>query len=136
MISYETESGWVNIFDGTTPFIVNSDHEIVAQKLIKEKDEGKYACEISNGISPDLWTEFVIRISGKSFFMLFQVTQRFRVQRKFIRCQCTNLCEILKILIFSMMFAPYPKRPYRFSILLKCFSPNECEKSIVPKIER
>ncbi|XP_074594017.1 tyrosine-protein kinase receptor TYRO3-like [Brevipalpus obovatus] len=69
----QKDSEWVNLLDGSTPFIANSEHEIVAQKLIKERDEGKYACELSNGISPDLWTEFEMRISGKSSSMLHVV---------------------------------------------------------------
>ncbi|XP_074593506.1 protein sax-3-like [Brevipalpus obovatus] len=59
---------WLDLFEATSAFNKISPNEISGHKLIKEKDEGKYGCEISNGINPSLWSEFVIKISGKKSY--------------------------------------------------------------------
>lgn len=38
---------------------------------LTNEDEGKYACEASNGLKPDLWVEFDIKLLGKLFFSIF-----------------------------------------------------------------
>lgn len=73
---HRTDSEWLDLSESSTSFVVSSENEITG-RLVKEKDEGKYACEISNGISPNLWIEFEVRVSGKFVFF----TKNFRCFR-------------------------------------------------------
>ncbi|XP_074605175.1 cell adhesion molecule Dscam1-like isoform X2 [Brevipalpus obovatus] len=61
----QIDSEWRDLFESTNIFTKVSPTEIAGNQLIKEKDEGKYGCEVSNGINPSLWTEFKIKVSGK-----------------------------------------------------------------------
>ncbi|XP_074605158.1 cell adhesion molecule Dscam1-like [Brevipalpus obovatus] len=58
-------SEWRDLLESSNVFTKISSAEITGNQLIKEKDEGKYGCEVSNGIKPSLWTEFMIQVSGK-----------------------------------------------------------------------
>ncbi|XP_074605116.1 cell adhesion molecule Dscam1-like [Brevipalpus obovatus] len=60
------DSDWRDLFESTNTLTRISPTEISGHQLIKEKDEGKYGCEISNAIAPSLWSEFVIKVSGKA----------------------------------------------------------------------
>lgn len=64
---YLIGSEWQDLFESTGIFTKISSTEISGHQLVKERDEGKYGCEITNGINPSLWTEFMIKISGKIF---------------------------------------------------------------------
>lgn len=61
----QLDSSWKDLFDLSTVFARISPTEMSGYQLMKERDEGKYGCEISNGINPSLWTEFQIQVSGK-----------------------------------------------------------------------
>ncbi|XP_074604101.1 CAVP-target protein-like [Brevipalpus obovatus] len=60
------DSEWKDLFESSNVFTRISPTEINGYQLVKERDEGKYRCEVSNGINPSLWTEFRIEISGKN----------------------------------------------------------------------
>ncbi|XP_074595941.1 cell adhesion molecule Dscam2-like [Brevipalpus obovatus] len=59
------DSEWRDLFESSNTFTKISSTETTGHQLIKEKDEGKYGCEVSNGINPSLWTEFMIKVSGE-----------------------------------------------------------------------
>ncbi|XP_074605119.1 cell adhesion molecule Dscam1-like [Brevipalpus obovatus] len=61
----QIDSSWKDLFDSSSVFTKISSTEISGSQLMKERDEGKYGCEVSNGINPNLWTEFQIQVSGK-----------------------------------------------------------------------
>ncbi|XP_074595144.1 cell adhesion molecule DSCAM-like [Brevipalpus obovatus] len=61
----QIDSSWKDLFDSSSVFTKISPAEISGSQLMKERDEGKYGCEVSNGINPNLWTEFQIQVSGK-----------------------------------------------------------------------
>lgn len=60
------DSEWKDLFESTGVFTKISPNEITGHQLVKERDEGMYGCEVSNGINPNLWAEFRIEISGKN----------------------------------------------------------------------
>ncbi|XP_074593968.1 cell adhesion molecule Dscam1-like [Brevipalpus obovatus] len=62
----QIDSSWKDLFDSSSVFTKISPTEISGSQLMKERDEGKYGCEVSNGINPNLWTEFQIQVSGKT----------------------------------------------------------------------
>ncbi|XP_074605117.1 cell adhesion molecule Dscam1-like [Brevipalpus obovatus] len=62
----QIDSSWKDLFDSSSVFTKISSTEISGSQLMKERDEGKYGCEVSNGINPNLWTEFQIQVSGKN----------------------------------------------------------------------
>ncbi|XP_074605118.1 cell adhesion molecule Dscam2-like [Brevipalpus obovatus] len=64
------DSDWRDLFEATKSFTKISPTEISGSQLMKDQDEGKYGCEITNGIEPNLWTEFQVKISGK-FYLNF-----------------------------------------------------------------
>lgn len=64
-IILSADSEWQDLFESSNTFIRITPNEITGDQLIKERDEGKYGCEVSNGINPSLWSEFMIKISGK-----------------------------------------------------------------------
>ncbi|XP_074593981.1 cell adhesion molecule Dscam1-like [Brevipalpus obovatus] len=61
----QIDSEWQDLFESSNIFTRITSTEITGHKLVKEKDEGRYGCEVSNGINPSLWTEFMIKVSGK-----------------------------------------------------------------------
>ncbi|XP_074605146.1 cell adhesion molecule Dscam1-like [Brevipalpus obovatus] len=67
----QIDSEWRDLSESSNVFSKISPTEIAGNQLNKEKDEGKYGCEISNGINPSLWTEFMIKVSGKTSFNLW-----------------------------------------------------------------
>ncbi|XP_074605134.1 CAVP-target protein-like [Brevipalpus obovatus] len=64
----QIDSEWRDLLESSNVFSRISPTEIAGNQLNKEKDEGKYGCEVSNGINPSLWTEFMIKVSGKLFY--------------------------------------------------------------------
>ncbi|XP_074595523.1 cell adhesion molecule Dscam1-like [Brevipalpus obovatus] len=62
----QIDSSWKDLFDSSSVFTKISSTEISGSQLMKERDEGKYGCEVSNGINPNLWAEFQIQVSGKN----------------------------------------------------------------------
>lgn len=65
IIIFLIDGKWQDLLEFTNSFDKISPNEISGRQLVKERDEGNYGCEVSNGISPSLWSEFSIRISGK-----------------------------------------------------------------------
>lgn len=59
-----TGSEWIELFETQTSFRKVSEGEIEAA-LLNKGDEGLYGCELSNGIEPNLWTQFQVKLSGK-----------------------------------------------------------------------
>ncbi|XP_074593818.1 cell adhesion molecule Dscam2-like [Brevipalpus obovatus] len=62
----QIDSEWRDLFESSSVFTRVSPTELSGNQLVKERDEGKYGCEVSNGINPSLWTEFIIKVSGKA----------------------------------------------------------------------
>ncbi|XP_074605187.1 cell adhesion molecule Dscam1-like [Brevipalpus obovatus] len=67
----QIDSEWRDLLESSNVFSRISPTEIAGNQLNKEKDEGKYGCEVSNGINPSLWTEFMIKVSGKTSLNLW-----------------------------------------------------------------
>lgn len=63
-MSLLTGSEWIKLGDMGGSFKEINENELQSSSLAKI-DEGKYGCEVSNGIKPDLWTEFTIKLTGK-----------------------------------------------------------------------
>ncbi|XP_074594772.1 cell adhesion molecule DSCAML1-like [Brevipalpus obovatus] len=61
----QIDSGWQDLFESATAFVKTSRSKISASQLNKDRDEGKYVCEVSNGVNPSLWADFEVKISGK-----------------------------------------------------------------------
>ncbi|XP_074594599.1 cell adhesion molecule Dscam1-like [Brevipalpus obovatus] len=61
-------SEWRDLFQSTNVFTKKSKTEITGQQLIKERDEGKYGCEVSNGVNSSLWSEFMIKVGDRIWF--------------------------------------------------------------------
>lgn len=70
ILIFSSDTNWRDLFESTNTLTRISATEISGHHLVEERDEGKYGCEISNGIAPSLWTEFMIKISGKFIFLL------------------------------------------------------------------
>ena len=45
-----------------------NNEQLILRNVTKDNG-GRYGCSISNGIKPDLWTEFEITIDGKLWFL-------------------------------------------------------------------
>ncbi|XP_074605114.1 protein turtle homolog B-like [Brevipalpus obovatus] len=90
------DSEWQDLFASTTNFIRISSTEISCSQLVKERDEGKYGCEISNGMNPNLWVEFKIEVSGKindCFPVRFSLSSSHALLKKMYRHPISNQCK-------------------------------------------